>query len=56
MTTCTDCLYFKHRNKDNTGLCTVHKHVALPPYLEHHINIVNTTDTCGLAKPPEFVL
>jgi hypothetical protein len=62
MINCKDCIFFRNENKDRTGLCTVHEQVRLPPYIEkdvHHINIVSTKDSCGLARAklkPEFVL
>jgi hypothetical protein len=62
MINCKDCLFFKNQNRDLTGLCTVHEQITLPPYIPKdvvHINIVNTTDSCGLARAklkPEFVL
>ena len=62
MINCKDCLFFRNENKDRTGLCTVHEQIKLPPYIEpeaHHICIVNTRDTCGLARAKlkvEFIL
>jgi hypothetical protein len=62
MINCKDCIFFKNENKDRTGLCTVHEQITLPPYIDkemHRINIVNTKDSCGLARAklkPEFVL
>jgi hypothetical protein len=62
MINCKDCMFFRNENKDRTGLCTVHEQIKLPAYIEpeaHRVNIVNTRDTCGLAraKPQQqFVL
>jgi hypothetical protein len=62
MINCKDCLFFKNQNRDLTGLCTVSEQITLPPYIDkevHHICIVNTTDSCGLARAklkPEFIL
>jgi hypothetical protein len=59
---CADCLFSKHITKDKTCLCTVHEQIKLPAYIEpetHRVNIVNTTDSCGLARAklkPEFIL
>jgi hypothetical protein len=62
MINCKDCLFFRNQNRDSTGLCGVHEQITLPPYIPKdvvHINIVNTTDSCGLARAklkPEFIL
>lgn len=62
MINCKDCMFFKNENRDQTGLCTVHEQLTLPPYIDkevHRINIVGKTDTCGLARAklqPQFIL
>jgi hypothetical protein len=63
MINCKDCIFSKHAtNTDGTCLCVVHEQITLPPYIDkemHRINIVNTKDSCGLARAklkPEFVL
>jgi hypothetical protein len=62
MIECKDCIFSKHITKHETCLCTVSEQITLPPYIPkevHHICIVNTTDSCGLARAklkPEFIL
>jgi hypothetical protein len=62
MINCKDCMFSKHISAQGTCLCTVHEQVTLPPYIDkeaHRINIVNTLDSCGLARAkmlPQFIL